>query len=85
MGPSGLQGKEGSTFPWEGLSEGCLWQDPPLHVCLGGEGQLRPARVGDHLSWSSFVSSASGLSLLTLSSALPSVVLLRGKEPAWAA
>lgn len=46
--------------------EGCLWQDPPRVCVWVGEGSLRPARVGEHLSWSSFVSGASGFPLLPI-------------------
>lgn len=46
--------------------EGCLWQDPPCVCVWMGEGSLRPARVGEHLSWSSFVSGASGFALLSI-------------------
>lgn len=72
LGPSGLQGREGSTWPMGGHRWREFVAGSPLHVCLGGGGNLRPARVGEHLSWSLFVSGASGLSLLSV---LPYLVL----------
>lgn len=66
------------------IGEGCLWQDLPcMCVCLGGRGQSeackgRTSLLVQFCQW--------GLWLIPLmSSALPSVVLLRNKEPAWAA
>lgn len=92
--PDTSRSRKGVSGPWEGHrwrglpGSGAFVAGSHLHCVWVREwvGNLRPAGVGEHLSWTVFASGASDLSLLPV---LPYLVLsysgLRSNEPTWAA